>query len=368
MVFDLSTVGKPIDERYASDMAVAAIDLMQGQRTDWIPRNASPEVVLVEALSLGAAQVAGAANEAVGVLAEVLLSDFFGVPRAPGASAVGSLRLTFDSPVSMTLPAGSAFALRDFGVEVSTTTETVLAGVSEATVQVATAVATSLVNGADETSAVDVLDVVPNLLLVEVATPFVGGADPEGDYEYLARARLRLARVTNSLVVPSHFSAFVLEDGQAVNALTIGAWDGVSLATAGTDAGDVTVVCFGRGGNLPEPVREALAVQMTAITAEGITVHVNAADVITVPVAVSVKGMAGYSAAEVTAAVDDATRTFLSGESWVIGADVVRGQLQDRITSLPSVDYVVSLTAPAADVTIPADGVAVAGAISVSVS
>lgn len=366
MVFDLSTVGKPIDERYASDMAAQAIDLMQGQRSDWVPRNASPEVVLVEGMSLGAAEVASAANEAVGVLAEVLLSDFFGVPRRPGASAVGSLRLTFDSPVSMTIPAGSSFALRDFSVEVATTAGTVLAGVSTVTVQVATVAATSLVNGADESAAVDVLDVVPNLLMVEVASPFVGGADPEGDYEYLVRARVRLARVTNSLVVPSHFSAYVLEDGQAVNALTVPAWDGTGAS--GSDAGHVTVVTYGRGGNLSASVRDALAVQMTAITAAGVTVHVNPAQVTTVPVTVSVKGMAGYSAGEVVSAVEAAVRGFLSGESWVIGADVVRGQLQDRITSLPSVDYVVSLTVPAADVTIPADGVAVAGAISVSVS
>lgn len=366
MAFDLSMVGTPIDLRYPSDLAVESIGALQGARPEWVARNASVEVALIEAMSLAVADVSNAANAAVATLAEVLLSDFYGVPRLPGSPAVGQVTVTFDSAVSVTLPAGLRFVLADYGVEVATSADvTVTAGLS-AVLPVATATATSLVNGVGAGAAVDVLDVVPNLLTVEVSSDFVGGVDPEGSDAYLARARVRLARVTNSLVVPAHFAAWVIEDGRAVNALTVPAWDGAGAA--GSDGGHVTVVTYGRGGNLSVEVRDELAASMQAITATGITVHVNPAQVITVPVTCSVKAMPGFSSDVVRSAVESAVAGFLAPETWMIGADVVRAQLLDRITSIPQVDYVVSLDAPAADVVVAFDGVAKAGALTVSVT
>ena len=368
MAFDLSSVGAPIDERYPNDLALQAIGLMEGARPGLVMRNGSPEMVLVEGLALAAADVSNAANQSMAEVAELLLSNFFQVPRRPGASAVGEVTVTFDSTVSTTIPAGTGFRLTEFGVEVATTAEVTVASVLSVVLQVATVVPTTLVNGVGPGAGVDILDVIPNALSVAVTAAFAQGQDPESDSEYIVRARSRLARVTNSLVVPDHFEAFVREDGRASNALCVGAWDGVSVGTIGLDGGDVAVVTYGRGGNLDVSVRSELAAAMQAIAATGVTVHVVAAAVTSVPVTVSVKAMPGFASAEVSSAVEAAARGFLAPESWSIGADVVRNQLQDRITSLPQVDYVVSLTAPAADVVIPANGVASAGTVSVSVS
>lgn len=368
MVFDLSSVGEPIDARYPSDLAVASIAALQGARPDWVARNASVEVVLVEALALAAADVSNAANAAVAALAELLLGDFYGVARLSGSPAVGQVTVTFDATVTTTVPTGMRFVLADFGVEVASTADVTVTAGTSAALQVVTVESTSLVNGVGAGAAVDVLDVIPNLLGVAVTAAFVGGADPEDDVSYLARARVRLARVTNSLVVPAHFAAWCLEDGRAVNAATIPAWDGVSLASAGTDAGEVTVVTYGRGGNVSEEVRAEMAASMQAITAAGVNVHVNAAAVSTVAVTCTVASMPGYASDEVRAAVEAAITGFLNPQVWVIGADVVRAQLQDRITSIPQVDYVSALSAPAADVTVPADGVAKAGTLTVSVT
>ena len=371
MPFDLSSVGAALDERYASDMAEQAIDLMEAARPGLVMRNASPETVLIEALALAAADVSNAANAAVATLAELLLSTFYEVPRMPGSPAVGAVTVTFDTIVSTTIPAGTGFVLSDYGIEVAATADVVVSSSDTAVVQVATVNATSLVNGADSTAAVDVLDVIPNALIVEVSSEFVGGVDPEDDLAYLERARVRLARVTNSLVVPDHFSAYVLEDGRAVNAATIRAWDGTGTAPApgaGTDAGEVTVVTYGRGGNLSETTRTELASVMQAITAAGVTVHVNPATVTSVAVTTTVKAVSGFTAEEVTAAVEAEVAAFLNPETWRIGAEVIKNQLQDRITSLSSVDYVVSLTAPSADVTLAHDAVASAGTITVSVT
>ena len=107
---------------------------------------------------------------------------------------------------------------------------------------------------------------------------------------------------------------------------------------------------------------------MRAITAEGVTVHVNAAAVSTVNVTVTVAGRPGYAAADVPAAVESAVRAFLSPESWPIGDDVLPLALAGEIAKVGSVDYVSSLSAPASTVTVPVDGVVTAGTVSVTVT
>jgi uncharacterized phage protein gp47/JayE len=368
MAFDLSSIGTPVDVRYPLDLAEEAIASFEAARPGVVLRNASPEVVLIESMALACGAVVDAANQAVAVMAEILLADFYGVPRLPGAVAVGTLTVDFDSTVTTTIPAGTSFVLTDYGVEVASTADaTVTAGLS-LTVQVATVEATTLVNGVGPGAGVDVLDVIPNALTVAVASAFGGGADPEGQESYLVRARARLARVTNTLVVLEHWSKYCTEDGRASNALTIGAWDGVSLATAGDDGGHVSVVVYGHGAVLPVEVRDDLATAMQAITAAGIEVHVVDADVTDVDVTVTVAAMPGYSSDEVRAAVEAAAAEFLNPETWPIGDDVVAAQLSDRLTSLPSVDYVTTLDEPAADVVLAADGVPQAGTLTVSVT
>jgi hypothetical protein len=371
MPFDLSSVGAPIDERYSNDMAVQAIDLMEAARPGLAMRNASPEVVLIEALALAAADVSNAANQAVAELAELLLANFYEVPRMPGVPAVGAVTVTFDDAISTTIPTGTGFVLSEFGIEVAATADVVVAGSDTAVVQVASVQPTTLINGVGPGAAVDILDVIPNALSVAVSTAFGSGVDIEDDLTYQARARVRLARVTNSLVVPDHFSAYCLEDGRAVNAATIRAWDGTGTAPApgaGTDAGEVTVITYGRGGNLSETTRDELAAAMQSITAAGITVHVNPATVTSVAVTATVSAAPGYAATEVQDAAVAAVQAFLNPETWPIGTDVAVGAIEAAMVDTPQVQFVVSTDAPAADVTIAPDAIASAGTITVSVT
>jgi len=269
--------------------------------------------------------------------------------------------------VTTTIPAGTGFLLSDYGVEVATTADVNVTASTTAVLAVSTTEATTLVNGVGAGAGVDVLDVIPNILSVAITGAFSGGADPEDDVAYTARARNRLARVTNSLVVPDHFTAYVLEDGRAVNALTISAWDGVSTGTIGTDAGDVTVVTYGRGGTLSAGDKTDLAAAMQAITYVGATVHVVDAAVTTVNVTTTIAPAPGYSNAEAKAAAEDAIRGFLNPETWTVGDDVLVGALQAAITDTPAVDYIVSMSAPSGTTTIAANAVAKYGTLTVSV-
>ena len=371
MAFDVSAIGAPLDTRYPSDLAAQSLQALASALTGWVPRNASPEVVLIEALALAVADVSNAANATVAAVEEDILARLFQVPRQPGSPATGTITVTFDSSVTTVVPAGTSFALTEYGIEVATTADTAVTASTAAALSVATTEATSLLNGAGVGASVDVLDVIPNVLSVAVTGGFSGGADPEDDAAYVLRARQRLARVTNSLVVPDHFSAYVLEDGRAVNASTIPAWNGtgtVPAPGAGTDANHVTVACYGRGGQVPAGDRTALAEAMQAITAEGVTVHVNEASLSSISVTVTAAAEPGQVAASVQAGIEDALRAYLSPQTWTFGATVRHTSLIALVAAVPGVDYVASLTLPAADVTLAADQVAYPGTLTVTVT
>lgn len=371
MAFDVSALGALVDERYPSDLAAQGIAALQAARTDWVPRPGSVETLLIEALALAVADVTNAANQTVAAVEEDILARRFQVPRQPGAAATGQITVTFDAAVTTTIPAGTGFALTEYGIEVAVTADTTVTASATAVLTVATTEPTSLVNGAGVGASVDVLDVIPNVLSVAVTGAFSGGSDPEDDTTYVTRARNRLARVTNSLVVPDHFSAYVLEDGRAVNAATIRAWNGTGTVPApgtGTDTNHVTVACYGRGGQVPAGDRTALAEAMQAITAEGVTVHVNEASLSSVSVTLTAAAEPGQVAASVQAGIEDALRAYLNPQTWTFGETVRHTSLIALVAAVPGVDYVGSLTLPAADVTLAADQVAYPGTLTVTVT
>lgn len=372
MAFDLSSIGKPLDERYPLDLALESLAALQAAFPSLVLRNGAVEVVLVEAVAQAVAAVTNAANETRAAAEEDWLSRYLGVPRRPGVSAVGEILVTFNGPTTTTLPAGTAFLLADYGVEVATTAEVVLSAATSAVLQVASVSPTTLLNGVGPGAALDVLDVIPDVSTVAVSSAFTGGADPESDAVYVERAKQALAVTTTALGVPAPYEAFCRLDGRVSNALCIPAWDGTGTApdpsSGGTNGNHVTMVVYGFGGVLASAVRAELAAAMEPRSYVGVTVNVLDPLITTVPVTCSVKAMPGFDAAEVQAAVGEAVRAYLKPETWAMGSDLVKNALLDRITSIPQVDYVVSLAAPAADVVIPANGLVTAGAVTVSVT
>ena len=322
-MYDVSAVGAPLDERYPEELADAAVSALQAALPDWLPRNASPELIFIEAVSLAVADIVNAGNQTIAAVEEDILSNFYQVARRPGSAAGGQITVTFDSAVTTTIPAGTGFALTDYGIEVATVADVSVTASSTAVLDVFTTEATTLVNGVGTGAALDVLDVIPNVLSVAVTTAFAGGADPEDDTAY--------------------------------------------TATIGTDAGEVTVVTYGRGGPLSAGDKTDLAAAMQAITYAGATVHVTDAAVTTVNVTTTVVPAPGYSAGEAQTATEDAIRTFLNPETWTIGDDVIVGALQAAITDTPAVDYISAMSAPSGTVTIAANAVAKYGTITVSV-
>lgn len=367
MAISADALGVRLDIRTGSDIAIDAIKALAVTMPEWIPRNGSPEVIYLEALSNVAGGIVGTADVVLGTTVESVLATLYGVPRLPGAGATGNLTLTFDAATSTTIPTGTSFLLRDWGIGLSSTEDVTISSATSATIPVVTDEATAEVNGLGSDAAVDLLDDIEHAESVVIAGTLAGGAAPESDSEYLTRAANRLARVTSSLVVPDHFSAYVLEDGRASNAACVPAWDGADTDTIGDDAGHVTVACYGRGGQVSSSDRAELETTMAAQTAAGITVHVDEADVTTVPVTVTVHALDGWETVDVRDSVGGVLSTYLAAETWEFGETVRTTTLISKVAGAEGVDYVDTLAAPAADVTLLANGIAQAGTLTITV-
>ncbi len=367
MAISAEALGQRLDVRTPGDLAIDAIASLQSRLPGWIPRNAAPEVVLLEALAELVGGVVDAADVILGGAVESVLDNLHAVPRLPGMGATGDLTVTFDSAVTTTIPAGTTFLLQEWDVELQALEDVSVVSATSATVAVAAVQSTADINGLDSTALVDILDVIPNAIAVEIDGVLGGGAAPEGDEEYLERARHRLSRLSSSLGPADSFTAYALEDGRAYNAVCIPAWDGVDIATAGTDGGHVGVATYGRGAQLSAEVRADLAAQMQDLAVVGVSVHVVEGDVTTVPVTATVAALAGRDVAEVRTNVEEALAAYLSPELWAWGETVRTTTLITVLAAADGVDYVDSLDAPAADVTLEANGLASAGTLTISV-
>lgn len=378
MTLSAETLGVSVDTRDVETIARDAIGLLSVRLPEWVPRNASPEVALLEAVAQAASEVADSANGLVGAVVEAILAGLHGVPRLPGSVAEGVVRVTFSTSQVITVPVGTQFLLPDFGIYLQVSDETSVNPGLTIDLPVATSGATSAGNGLGAGVAVDIVDLVPGAVSAAITTDLAGGADPEDDAAYLARAVNRLARTTSSLVVADHFAAYVLEDGRAVSARAFGAWDGVAVGTVGADAGHVTVCCYGRGAQLSAEARGDLEDEMQAMTAAGIGVHVNAAALGTVNVAATVHALPTYDHGELDAACAEVLGVYLAPETWTWGAPVYTSSLIAKLALVEGVDFVesVTITIPGGSVAIlssgnailPANALAAAGTVAVTVA
>lgn len=368
MAISAEALDQRLDVRTAGDLAIDAIAALASRQPEWIPRNGAPEVIYLEAVAQVVAGVVSGADVILGTVVESVLANLYGVARLPGESATGNLTLTFDSSTSTTIPTGTTFSLSEWGIDLVSTADVVVASSLTATIPVATADPTAEANGLGSDALVDVLSSIPNASSVAIDGTLSGGSAPEDDGEYLTRARNRLGRVTNSLVVADHFTAYTLEDGRASNAIGIAAWAGVTVGNIGTEYGHVSVVAYGRGGQLSIADKTALGSAMQAITCAGVVVTMVDAAITTVPVTCTVHPLDGWASDDVRSAVQAAITAYLAPETWTFGETVRTTTLAAVLAAADGVDYVTTLAAPAADVTLTANALAKAGTLTVTVA
>lgn len=329
-------------------------------------RNGSVEAVLLEAVAVANADVIYAVNRLLTFTVQGVLA-LFGVVRDEGQPATAIVRLTFDDTRDAGIPAGTLLSLPGSGIALVVVADVTATAVTYVDVPVATREPTAAVNGLASGAAIDLLDSIPYVASAATITTFAGGSSPETDAAYFNRARARLVRVTDSLVLADHFSAFCLEDPRVGRAGTVDVWDPTSGNDPGEDPGHVTVAVYGLGAALSAPVKAELLADMQARAMATLQVHVMDAVITTIPITVEVQALSGFNTADVSDAVKTAIRGYVSPATWPFDADLRVLALGAVIAAVPGVDFVSTITAPASDTALSGPGaLALAGTVTVT--
>jgi uncharacterized phage protein gp47/JayE len=346
-----------LDERTVQELFEEALAAAQAKLPGWVPREGQTAVVLLESQSLLVWELAAAINRTPGAVADILF-QFYGVTRDTGTAPTVDVTFTLSDTAGHTVPAGTRLRLTlGTGETIAFTTDTDLlvpAGTDQGTVQATATVATSDANGTAAGTPVEVLDAILFVESAVTADVVSGGTDPETTGEWRDRAAQVLSRLVNTLVLPSHFTAAVLEDPRVHRATTVDNYDPGQAGAPGDHAGHVTTYVLAENGVfLSQAVKDELFDVLDPKALANLAIHVADPTITAVDVTATVVHKPGHDAATVEQAVADALTAYLDPDSWPWAATVRRNELIALIDGVEGVDYVDTLSAPAGDVALP---------------
>ena len=358
---DLSAISLVIDDRDPQAVFDASLAKFTELAPTARPRNGSVEAILLEAIATGTADGIYAVNRFVGKTVEGIL-NLYGVTRFTGSTASGQVTLTLDGVRTLTVTAGQRLLESVTGLVLLVTTDTSIASASTIVLPVRTEQPGGAGNAITVGTAVDILDAIPYVASAAVTTAFSGGADPESDTSYVDRASTVLARVTSSLVLPSHFIAYALEDTRVARATVIDLY--YPGGTIGSNLGHLTVYTYGYSAQLSTAVKNEILAAMQARCAAMITVHIADASIVTQAITYTCHALPGYSTAAVRTAVNAALSAWMNPNAWTWGDDIRQTDIIALIDATPGVDYVDSVTVPASTTVLSAEQLAQVGTIT----
>lgn len=326
------------------------------------------EMALLEAIALEVAEQVFAINRLPDAVTEVLIQRF-GIFRSLGTPPVATATFHLADTLGYTIPQGTLVRLDVGSDSIDFTTDVALvvgAGSSSGTVGITGARNTIDANDVTVGTALQVMDPLTFVDSAELATSPSGGQGVEDDEDWHERAMNRFGRLTDSLVLPSHFTARALEDPLVDRAMTLDNWN-VSLSANG----HVTTAVLGPAGALlSAPQKQALEDDMEAATLANLELHIIDPTITTVAVTVQVKKLAAYDASTVQANVQAAINGYLDPNAWEWSGTVRRNEMISVIDQAEGVSYVDTLTIAGSGGDVAITGVAPlakAGVLSVTV-
>lgn len=334
------------------DNAVAALKM---SLVDWKPREGNTEVLLLENLALEVSEAVFSVNRLPNSTIQGVLT-LFGINRDYGAQPTTSITFYTATSLGTTIPAGTRCALNlRSGVEpviFSTDVDLVIPnGSSNGTVTATGDRYTADANGTAVNTVLAIYDSVYFVNNAVIASIVVDGRDPEDDPTYFTRAVERFSRLSDTLVLPRHFEAAALEDLDVERVHAIDNWDGTG-ATPGTVGGHITLAVYGNNVFLTTTQKTALLNSLTPLALANLTIHIIDPTITSVAVSATVQALVGFDPSQVQADIETMLQGFLNPMTWTWGAKVRVNTLIDKISDVPGVDYVTTLTAPASDVTL----------------
>ena len=354
------------------DIVDAALVTLQSRLPEWTPSETNLELALIEAMALEVAESIYAINRLPEVMVEVLLT-LYGITRDSGSAPTVDVTFTMADDAGYVIPAGTEVSIPISDEEnLSFFTDeslTIPEGETSGTVSTTATESTIAANGIDIGTECELVDAIEAVDTVVTDTEIAGGVAPETTEAWLTRGIQRLQRLTDTLVIPDHFTQLALEQTYVVRANAIDNYDPESGNDPGDDAGHITVVVYGDGANVSAPNKTTLLTLLENNAAGNLGVHLIDPTIETVDVTATVKKLASYDSTVVLNSVVDALEAYLSPSTWAWSGTVRVNELITLISNVAGVDYLVSMSEPATDISVGADSVLVnAGTITITVT
>lgn len=362
---DLTAIDLVVDDRDPQAIFDASLTKFLELAPTARPRNGSVEAILLEAIATATADGIYAANRVITLVVEAILG-LYDVARFDGTSAAGVVTLTLDGTRTLTVTEGQRLLDPGTGLVLLVTADTSGVSVSTLAIPVQTEEPGGAGNSITTGTAVDLLDSIPYAVSASVTTTLSGGADAESDTAYIDRVSARLARVTSSLGMPEHFTAYCLEDVRVNRATAIDLYQ--PGGTVGSDAGHITEYLYGYSAQLSAPIREELRAAMHAISSSLVTIHVEPASLVTQAVTYEVTALSGYDAGDLETTIDAALTAWMNPNDWPWGEDIRPTDIIALLADIPGVDFVDAVTVPATTTAVAAHQLATIGAITGTVN
>jgi len=360
-----------IYDKDPQDIVDAALVTLQSRLPEWTPSETNIELAVLEAVALEVAETIYTINRLPEVMVEVLLT-LYGITRDDGTEPDTTVTFTMADDAGYTIPAGTEVSIpisETENLSFFTDEELVIdEGDTEGTVAATATESTINANGIASGTVCELVDAIESVETVVTASTIANGIAPESTELWLERGIQRLQRLTDTLVIPAHFTQAALEQSYVVRANAIDNYDPESGNDPGDDAGHITVVVYGDGAVVSSPNKATLLTLLENNSAGNLGIHLVDPTIETVDVTVTVKKIAAFNSTVVLNNVVDALEAYLNTENWSWSGTVRVNELITLISNVAGVDYVVSLTEPSEDIEIGADSVLVTfGDISVTV-
>lgn len=327
------------------DLFTGALENLLSYWPEWVPREAHMEVLLLEAFGIEITEGVFAINRLPGALVEAQLA-LFGITRDLGAPPSGTFRFTASDTAGHIVPAGTRIGvpvdLSTGEVLVFSTVEALLIPAGQLVGSVIATASTNTTdgNGTAPGAYVELIDSVSIVERIDLVSFISGGADVEDDLTWFTRGVQRFARLSETLVLPRHFTSAALELTSVSRAFTIDNFDPASGQQPGQDAGHVTVAVYGDGGPLSTADKNTLRLVLDAAAQANLAVHVVDPTINPVDVTTQIVVKAGYTEFDTRARVAAALRTYLSPEQWAWGTTVYYNEVIALIDGVLGVERV----------------------------
>lgn len=339
-----------IFDRDAQVIFEDALASLQNSLPDFIAREGTTEVVLMEALALEVSYLIFAANRLPGATVEALLR-LFGISPLLGTAATATFEFTGIGTSGFTVPEGTRVQVTvspGNTVTFATSSELIVSpGNATGTVAGEALTVGTAPNGLDVGSSVSVVDALASVQSVALDTSPAGGVDPETGSQFLSRGTERLGRLTEALVLPSQFERYALEQEGIFRARAIDLYDpaGPNAGSPGLDTGNTTVAVAKAGGLLLTPTeRSDLEADMESRAHAGLNLHVVDPGLFSVDVTATVTSDGTLTSAEVQQNVSDALENYFSPDVWAWETTVYLNEVIALMDGANGVGRVVSVT------------------------